>query len=230
MRCSTRNLPRMRSPTMSASFLHRPPIPLLGARCGELPRVGCSYCAARWHSSTRKSRPLRPRSPSARRRPDRGPERKRQQFLLRRLIAVGRRRRLPDPAGARLPGLPRGALGPRPPQLRQDIGTIMQESEQRGKEFFDGSRTAPARSSSLRAAVPAVRERLAVPAGPGREPRRARPDEGRPERHDAGAAAAPRRARLIVDDVDRAAADAERADAIETITDQMGSLYASDVL
>ena len=105
--------------------------------------------------------PLQPERPP---RPPRGPERKRQQFLLRRLIAVG--------LGVALLILLvvgfRGCLEARSDRgLRnysQDIGTIMAESEQRGKDFFEAIEDSTEielqnRVSSLRSASESLLDR-----------------------------------------------------------------------
>ncbi len=169
--------------------------------------------------------PLQPERPP---RPPRGPERKRQQFLLRRLIAVG--------LGVALLILLvvgfRGCLEARSDRgLRnysQDIGTIMAESEQRGKDFFEAIEDSTEielqnRVSSLRSASESLLDRaenLSVP------------DQMRDAQSATTLALRLRSDGLgsISASVTEAAADAERADAIETITDAMGAFYASDIL
>jgi CARDB len=171
-----------------------------------------------------------PEGPERPRREFSGPERRRQQFLLRRLIAVG--------VGVVLVVLlvlgARGCLEARSDRgLRnyaQDIGTIMQESEQRGKDFFDtldSSQSSPLdlenRINSLRGASEALYSRAQKIGVPG-------------QMDDAQDAAVLslrlRRDALdtISQNVGQAAAQAETADAITAIQEKMGSLYASDIL
>ena len=91
-----------------------------------------------------------------------GPERRRQQIVLRRLIAVG--------VGVGFLILlvigVRGCLEARSDRgLRnyaQDMGTIMQESQQRGEEFFEAFEGGPLRPGA-RAADPVDSQRLGVP-------------------------------------------------------------------
>lgn len=171
-----------------------------------------------------------PAEPQRPRRAGGGPERRRQQFLLRRLIAVG--------LGLVLlillvVGI-RGCLEARSDRgLRnytQDIGTIMQESEQRGKDFFDALESTDAspitvqnRISSLRSASDSLYDRAQ--------------DIGVPGQMDDAQGAASLALRLrrdaletISQNVTAAAGTAETADAIQAIQDRMGSLYASDIL
>jgi hypothetical protein len=171
-----------------------------------------------------------PEGPERPRREFTGPERRRQQYLLRRLIAVG--------VGIGFLILLvlgfRGCLEARSDRgLRnytQDIGTIMQESEQRGKDFFDTiespdntSITLQNRISSLRGASESLYDRAQKIGVPG-------------QMDDAQSAAILslrlRRDALdtISQNVGQAAARAETADAITAIQDKMGSLYASDIL
>jgi hypothetical protein len=171
-----------------------------------------------------------PAEPQRPRREVTGPERRRQQFLLRRLIAVG--------VGLGflillVIGI-RGCLEARSDRgLRnytQDIGTIMQESEQRGKDFFDAIEspdTSPItlqnRISSLRSASESLYDRSQNIGVPG-------------QMNDAQSAASLalrlRRDALdtISQNVTAAAGRTETADAIQAIQERMGSLYASDIL
>jgi hypothetical protein len=171
-----------------------------------------------------------PEGPERPRREFSGPERRRQQYLLRRLIAVG--------VGFGFVILlvlgVRGCLEARSDRgLRnytQDIGTIMQESEQRGKDFFDTvespdntSITLQNQISSLRGASESLYDRAQKIGVPG-------------QMNDAQSAAILslrlRRDALdtISQNVGQAAARAETTDAITAIQDKMGSLYASDIL
>ena len=111
----------------------------------------------------------------SRRRPRRrvgGPQRRRQQFLVRRLIAVG--------VGLAFLILIvigfRGCLEARSDRaLRNydsDVGTIMQESEQRGKDFFELLNSPSGASSSLES-----QQQVLAPAG-------RLPDAARPRRED----------------------------------------------
>ena len=171
---------------------------------------------------------------SAREQPERprrregGPARKRQQFLLRRLIAVG----LGLGFVILLVVGVRGCLEARSDRgLRNyasDLGTIMAESEQRGKDFFEAvDSTAEIdlqnRVASLRGASEALLDRAEGLDTPGQM------------RDAQGAATLSLRLRrdalaTISERTTEAAADAETADAIESITNAMGSLYASDIL
>jgi hypothetical protein len=171
-----------------------------------------------------------PEGPPRPRREVTGPERRRQQFLLRRLIAVG--------VGLGFLILlvlgVRGCLEARSDRgLRnytQDIGTIMQESEQRGKDFFDvvespdnSPITLQNRISSLRGASESLYDRAQKIGVPG-------------QMDDAQSAAVQalrlRRDALdtISQNVTEAAGRTETTDAIAAIQDKMGSLYASDIL
>ncbi|MGH2956895.1 MAG: CARDB domain-containing protein [Solirubrobacterales bacterium] len=172
-----------------------------------------------------------PEEPEAPRRRFGGAERRRQQFLIRRLIAVG--------VGIGFLILlvlgVRGCLEARSDRaLRnyaQDVSTIMQESEQRGSEFFDlvdspGGATEQEFEqsiSSLRGASQSLLDR-AENIGT--------PDQMREAQSAVTLSLKLRRDALQVmaENVGRATADRETADATEAITAQMGSLYASDIL
>jgi hypothetical protein len=157
-----------------------------------------------------------------------GPERKRQQYVVRRLIAVG--------VGVGFLILlvvgVRGCLEARSDRgLRNyasDIGTIMAESEQRGKDFFEAVDDSSElelknRVSSIRGASESLLDRaesLGVP------------DQMRDAQTATTLALRLRRDGLetISTNVTEASADAETADAIEQITNAMGAFYASDIL
>lgn len=171
-----------------------------------------------------------PEGPERPRREYAGPERRRQQYLLRRLIAVG--------VGLGFVILlvlgVRGCLEARSDRgLRdytQDIGTIMQESEQRGSDFFDTiespdntSLSLQNRINSLRGASESLYDRAQKIGVPGQM------DDAQ------GAAVLSLRLRrdaldTISQNVTGAAARTETADAITAIQEKMGSLYASDIL
>lgn len=172
-----------------------------------------------------------PEEPERPRRRFGGPERRRQQYLVRRLIAVG--------VGVGFLILlvvgVRGCLEARSDRgLRnyaQDAATIMQESEQRGVEFFEAFDSGGTQSElelqqqirGLRGASESLvtrAEKLSVP-GQMRDAQSALTLSLKLRRDALGA---------IADNVTQATADAERAQAIEQITEEMGSLYASDVL
>lgn len=160
-----------------------------------------------------------------------GPQRRRQQFLVRRLIGVG--------VGLAFLILIviafRGCLEARSDRgLRnyaQDVGTIMQESEQRGADFF-GLLNTPSGSSSLdfrsqvlanRDASQALLDRAENLDTPGQmDDAQAAVTQSLTLRRDALS--------VIAENVTQATAAAQTADAISRITDQMGALYASDVL
>jgi hypothetical protein len=160
-----------------------------------------------------------------------GPGRRRQQFLVRRLIAVG--------VGVAFLILIviafRGCLEARSDRgLRnytQDIATIMQESQQRGAEFFDSlentgglsEQEVEQRISAIRGASASLLDR-AENVGT--------PDQMREAQSAVTQSLKLRRDALdvIAADIGQATADEETANPIETITTQMGSLYASDIL
>ena len=159
------------------------------------------------------------------------PERRRQQFLLRRLIAVG--------VGVAFLILIvlgfRGCLEARSDRgLRnysEDVSTIMQESEQRGDEFFEllddpGSASEQQfeqQVSSQRNYAQSLLDRAEHIGVPG-------------QMDDAQSAVAltlkMRRdaMQVISENIGGATADREIGDDIAAITDQMQSLYASDVV
>jgi hypothetical protein len=168
-----------------------------------------------------------------------GPERRRQQFVLRRLIAVG-------------VGLVflilivigfRGCLEARSDRgLRnytQDVSTIMAESEQRGKDFFELLQNPGSpiefqnQVRSLRSASESLLDRAEKINVPGQmsDPQAA-VDQSLTLRKDA--------LETIADNITQsapapaagreAAAGTAQTEAIEAITQEMGSLFASDIL
>jgi hypothetical protein len=170
-----------------------------------------------------------PEEPERPRRRFGGAERRRQQFVLRRLIAVG--------VGLAFLILlvigVRGCLEARSDRgLRnytQDVSTIMAESEQRGKDFFElmqnpgGPVEFQNQVRSLRSASESLldrAEKIGVPdqmADP-----QAAVDQSLTLRKNA--------LETIADNLGEATAREEQADAITVITEQMGSLFASDIL
>lgn len=157
-----------------------------------------------------------------------GPQRKRQQILVRRLIAVG--------VGVLflilfVVGI-RGCLEARSDRgLRNyasDMGTIMAESEQRGKDFFEAIESTTEidlanQVASLRGASEQLLDRAEALDAPG---------QMRGAQSAATLSLRLRRDALatVSENVTGAAADTETADAIESITNAMGELYASDIL
>jgi hypothetical protein len=159
------------------------------------------------------------------------PERRRQQFLLRRLIAVG--------VGFGFLILlvlgVRGCLEARSDRgLRnysEDISTIMQESEQRGDEFFElldnpGSSSEQQfeqQVSSQRNYAQSLLDRAEHIGVPGAmDDAQSASELTLKLRRDA--------LQVISENVGGATADRETGDAVAAITDQMQSLYASDVI
>jgi hypothetical protein len=159
-----------------------------------------------------------------------GPERRRQQYLVRRLIAVG--------AGVGFLILlvvgVRGCLEARSDRgLRnyaQDVSTIMAESEQRGSEFFDSFEDPALSEQQLEEKIRSIRGASASLLD--RAENVDAPDQMRDAQSATTLALRLRRDALevVAASVGQATADAEQADSIQQITDQMGSLYASDVL
>jgi CARDB len=161
-----------------------------------------------------------------------GPQRRRQQFLVRRLIGVG--------VGVAFLILLvigfRGCLEARSDRaLRNydsDIATIMQQSEQSGKDFFQVLSTPSGGSSSIdvRNQVLAQRDASSTLLD------RADSLDAPGQMHDAQAAVEQtltlRRNALsaIASNVTQAAARTQTASAITTIGNAMGALYASDIL
>ncbi len=160
-----------------------------------------------------------------------GPERRRQQYLVRRLIAVG-------------VGLVflilfvlgiRGCLDARKERgirnYTRDVGAVVSESEQVGKSFFEllqspGDKTDLQYQQEIRALRGQSESLL------DRAERIDVPDELSEAQEAITLSLRLRRDGLgtIADNVTAALGEAERAEAIETITNQMGSLFSSDVL
>ncbi|MGH2922938.1 MAG: CARDB domain-containing protein [Solirubrobacterales bacterium] len=158
------------------------------------------------------------------------PERRRQQYLLRRLIAVG--------VGIAfliliVVGI-RGCLEARSDRgLRnyaQDVGTIMQESQTRGGEFFEALEGGTGTEQELEQQISAIRGASAALLD--RAEGLGAPDQMRDAQSATTLALRLRRDALeeIAANIGAATADRETADAVEVISTQMGSLYASDIL
>jgi hypothetical protein len=161
-----------------------------------------------------------------------GPQRRRQQFLARRLIGVG--------VGLAfliliVIGI-RGCLEARSDRaLRNytsDVATIMQQSEQSGKDFFNLLNSSSGTSSSLDAQQEVLRQRDTSQTLLDRADSTSTPGQ----MHDAQNAVVQtltlRRDALssIAQNVTQATARTQTGNAITAISDAMGSLYASDVL
>ena len=161
-----------------------------------------------------------------------GPQRRRQQFLVRRLIGVG--------IGLAFLILIvigfRGCLEARSDRaLRNydsDVATIMQQSEQSGKDFFNLLNGSSGSSSSLDAQQEVLRQRDTSQTLLDR----AHDVDTPGQMHDAQNAVIQtltlRRDALssIAQNVTQATARTQTGNAIKAISDAMGSLYASDVL
>jgi hypothetical protein len=160
-----------------------------------------------------------------------GPQRRRQQFIVRRLIGVG--------VGLAfliliVIGI-RGCLEARSDRALRNydssIATIMQQSEQSGKDFF-GVLSDPTSTDPLQVKNQVLAQRDASSSLLDRADSLSTPGQ----MHNAQAAVEQtltlRRNALsaIAANVTQAAAARETADAITTIENAMGSLYASDVL
>lgn len=171
--------------------------------------------------------PERPRRPE---RPPSGPARKRQQFLIRRLIGVG--------VGVALLILLvigfRGCLEARSDRgLRnytQDVSTIMQESEQRGSELFDALEDDNLTDVQLKDKISSVRS--ASSSLLDRAENVSTPDQMADAQSATTQALRLRRdaLELITANIGAATGDTETTEAIETISNQMAALFASDVL
>jgi CARDB len=160
-----------------------------------------------------------------------GPERRRQQFLLRRLIAVGVGLAflILIVLGFRSCLEARSDRGLR--NYTEDISTIMQESEQRGDEFFElvdnpGSTTEQQfeqQVSSQRNYAQSLLDRAESVGSPG----------AMEDAQDAVLLSLKLRRnalQAIAENIGTATAERETASSVETITNEMSSLYASDVL
>ena len=161
-----------------------------------------------------------------------GPQRRRQQFLVRRLIGVG--------VGLAfliliVIGI-RGCLEARSDRaLRNydsDIASVMQQSEQSGKDFFNLLNGSGGTSSSLDAQQEVLRQRDTSQTLLDRAGQVSTPGQ----MHDADTAVIQtltlRRDALssIAESVPQATARTQTGNAVKAISDAMGSLYASDVL
>ena len=161
-----------------------------------------------------------------------GPQRRRQQFLVRRLIGVG--------VGLAFLILivigVRGCLEARSHRALQNytsnVATIMQQSEQSGKDFFDLLNNPSGGSSSLD-----VKNQVLAQRDNSETLLNRADDVGAPgQMHDAQSAVkltlTLRRDALssIAENVGQATARTQTGSAITTISNAMGSLYASDVL
>jgi CARDB len=161
-----------------------------------------------------------------------GPQRRRQQYLVRRLIGVG--------VGLAFLILVvigfRGCLEARSDRALRNydsnIATIMQQSEQSGKDFFELLNSPSGGSSSVDVQNQVLAQRDASTSLLDRAENLSVPGQ----MHDAQAAVEQtltlRRDALtaIASNVTQAAARSQTADAITTISNAMGSLYASDIL
>jgi hypothetical protein len=160
-----------------------------------------------------------------------GADRRRQQFLIRRMIAVG--------AGVLFLILfvlgVRGCLDARKERgmrnYTQDVGAIMAESEQTGGNFFElmedpGEKTDLQFQSDIRSFRGQSESLL------DRAQNLDVPDEMSDAQQAIELALRLRRDGLgtMADNVTRALGDAERSQALDTIVAQMGALYSSDVL
>ena len=173
---------------------------------------------------------IAPEAPEPSRRREGGPERRRQQYLVRRLIAVG--------LGVGFLILLvlgfRGCLEARSDRgLRnytQDVSSTMAESEQYGKDFFDTLESPTLSGPQLEQEILTLRgasQRLVDRA----EDIEA-PDEMK-DAHDAVVLSLRLRRdalQVIGENISAALADAETEDPIGALQTQMGSLFASDVL
>jgi hypothetical protein len=172
-----------------------------------------------------------PEEPERPRRRVGGPERKRQQFLIRRLIgvAVGLGFVILLVFGVR------GCLEARKDRgLRNyasDVGSLMSQSEQSGKDFFDVLNSSSS-SSSLDAKQQVLAQRDASQALLDRAGQISVPDEMGHAQDAVEQTLTLRRNALtsIAENVTQATARSQTASAISTISDSMGSLYASDIL
>ena len=158
------------------------------------------------------------------------PERRRRQFLIRRLIgvAVGVAFLILLVFGARGCLEARSDRGLR--NYSQDLATIMQESEQRGSEFFDALEDENLTDEQLEDQISSVRS--ASSSLLDRAENLGDPDQMR-EAHGAATQSLRLRAdamEVVLANIGQAQGDAETTEAIDAISQQMGSLYASDIL
>jgi hypothetical protein len=178
-----------------------------------------------------EGQPEAPVEPERPRREPSGPERKRQQYVVRRLIAVG----LGLAFLIAIVVLFRGCLEARSDRglsnYTQDIAGIMQESQQRGGEFFDTlQNTSGSTENEVEQRILAIRGTNAQLLD--RAENVSTPDQMRDAQTAVTLALRLRADALerIAGNIGQATADTERGDPIEIIATQMGSLYASDIL
>jgi hypothetical protein len=159
-----------------------------------------------------------------------GPERRRQQFLLRRMIAVGVGLAflILIVVGFRSCLEARSDRGLR--NYTQDISTIMQESQTRGGEFFEALEAGTGSEQELEQQINAIRGSSAslYDRAEGLD----EPDQMRDAQTATTLALRLRRDALeqIAANIGEATADRETADNVEVISTEMGSLFASDIL
>jgi hypothetical protein len=161
-----------------------------------------------------------------------GPQRRRQQFLVRRLIGVG--------VGLAFLILVvigiRGCLEARSDRaLRSytsNVATIMQQSEQSGKDFFELLNNPSGGSSSLDVHNQILAQRDTSETLLNRADDLSTPGQMHDAQNAVEQTLTLRRDALtsIAENVGQATARAQTANAITTISNAMGSLYASDVL
>ena len=161
-----------------------------------------------------------------------GPQRRRQQFLVRRLIGVG--------VGLAFLILVviafRGCLEARSDRaLRNydsDVATIMQQSEQSGKDFFNLLNSSGGTSSSLDAQQEVLRQRDTSQTLLDRAESIDTPGQMHDAQNAVEQTLTLRRDALssIAQSVPQATARTQTGNAIQTISNAMGSLYASDIL
>jgi hypothetical protein len=172
-----------------------------------------------------------PEAPEPPRRRLGGPERRRQQYLVRRLIGVG--------VGLAflilvVVGI-RGCLEARSDRgLRnytQDVGTAMQESEQRGKEFFDTLQD-PGTTTEMQLEQKILGLRGASESLLNRAKEISVPDQMKDAQAAVVLSLRLRRDAMqtIGENIGKALGDTETADARAAIQQEMGALYSSDVL
>jgi len=178
-----------------------------------------------------EGQPEAPVEPERPRREPSGPERKRQQYLVRRLIAVG----LGVAFLILVVVMFRGCLEARSDRgLRnytQEVATAMQESEQHGKAFFDALQdSSGASEEDVERQVVAIRGANASLLN--RADGFDAPDEMRDAQTAVKLSLRLRATALdrIAANISQATADTERNDSLQEISTQMGALYASDIL
>jgi hypothetical protein len=174
---------------------------------------------------------IAPEAPEPPRRRPGGPERRRQQYLVRRLIGVG--------VGLAflilvVVGI-RGCLEARSDRgLRnytQDVSTAMQESEQRGKEFFETLQD-PGTTSEMQLEQKILGLRGASESLLNRANEIDVPDQMKDAQAAVVLSLRLRRDAMqtIGENIGKALGTAETADARDAIQQEMGALYSSDVL